>query len=92
LEKFLVIDPSKLNSKEREQLVRIFDEHAKTRLPSIIEQLNTKNLVRRAVDLAILQILQVEGNHEELLDSACASIARTIETLATLMKEGRAEE
>jgi hypothetical protein len=57
-----------------------------------IKQLKTKNPVRRAIDLAILEILEIleiKGNHEELLDSAYASISKTIYTLATLMKEGR---
>ena len=92
LQKFLVLDPSKLEPERRDQLIRVFEQHAKTKLPSIIEQLKTKNLVRRAIDLAILQALEIKGNHEELLDSAYASISRTIETLATLMKEGQVEE
>jgi hypothetical protein len=54
--------------------------------------LKTNNPIRRAIDLAILQALEIKEDHEKLLDSAYASIAKTIETLATLMKEGRVEE
>lgn len=92
LQRFLVLNPSKLNPEQKNQLIRVFEQHAKTKLPSIIEQLKTKHPVRRAIDLAILDILEIKGNHEELLDSAYASISKTIDTLATLMKEGQVDE
>lgn len=89
LQRFLVLNPSMLKPERRNQLIKIFEEHAKTKLPSIIEQLKTKNPVRRAIDLALLQALDIRGDHDQLLDSAYASISRTIDTLATLMKEGQ---
>jgi len=92
LQRFLVLDSSKLEPDQRDQLISVFDQCAKTKLPSIIEQLKTKNPVRRAIDLAVLQALEIKGNHEELLDSAYTSISGTIETLATLMKEGHTDE
>jgi type I restriction-modification system DNA methylase subunit len=92
LQEFLVLNPSKMKPQHRDKLLRVFDQYAKTELPSIIEQLKTKNPVRRAIDLAILEALEIKGNHEELLDSAYTSISRTIETLATLMKEGHTNE
>jgi hypothetical protein len=92
LQEFLVPNPSRMTKQHRDQLLRVFEEHAKTKLPSIIGQLKTNNPVRRAIDLAILQALEIKGNHEELLDSAYASIVKTIETLATLMKEGHMDE
>jgi len=92
LQEFLVPNPSRVTKQHRDQLIRVFEEHAKTKLPSIIGQLKTSNPVRRAIDLAILQALEIKGNHEELLDSAYASVSRAIETLATLMKEGQVEE
>jgi hypothetical protein len=92
LRRFLVLDSSKLEPDRRDQLISVFDQCAKTKLPSIIEQLKTKNTVRRAIDLAVLQALEIRGNHEELLDSAYTSISETIETLATLMKEGHTDE
>ena len=92
LQEFLVLNPSKMKPQHRDKLLRVFDQYAKTELPSIIEQLKTKNPVRRAIDLAVLQALEIKGNHEELLDSAYTSISRTIETLATLMKEGHTNE
>jgi hypothetical protein len=92
LQQFLVLDPATLTQQQKNQLVKVFDLHAKTRLPSIIEQLRTKNPVRRAIDLVILQILEIKGNHDEILDSAYSIVAETIKTLATLMKEGHTEE
>jgi hypothetical protein len=92
LQEFLVPILSKLKRQHKDQLLRVFDQCAKTKLPSIIEQLKTKNPVRRAIDLAILQVLEIKGNHEELLDSAYASMSRAIATLATLMKEGQVGE
>lgn len=89
LQDFLVLDPSKLNSEQRKQLEKVFDEKAKMRLPSILEQLETRNPVRRAIDTAILQALEIKEDHERLLDSAYASITKTIESLASLMKDGR---
>jgi hypothetical protein len=69
-------------------LLRVFDQYADLTLPSIKEQMKTKNPIRRVIDLAVLQALEIEGDNEKLLDSAYATILRTIETLATLMKEG----
>jgi type I restriction-modification system DNA methylase subunit len=92
LQRFLILDPSKLEPDLRDQLLSVFDQCAKTKLPSIIEQLKTKNSVRRTIDIAVLEALEIKGNHEELLDSAYASISGTIETLATLMKEGHTDE
>jgi len=92
LRNFLVLDPSRINSERRKQLEKVFKENAKVHLHSIIEQLKTNNPVRRAIDVAILQALEIKGDHEKLLDSAYASISTTIETLATLMKEGRTND
>ena len=55
-------------------------------------KLKTKNSVRRAIDLAMLQILEITGNHNEILDSAYKAVAEQITTLATLMKKGQTEE
>ena len=40
----------------------------------------------------MLQILEITGNHNEILDSAYKAVAEQITTLATLMKEGQTEE
>jgi hypothetical protein len=87
-----VLDPRRIKQNQKDNLLRIFDQFAEQELPSIIKQLKTNNPVRRAIDLAVLQALEIRGDHEKLLDSAYASIIKTIETLATLMKEGRVEE
>jgi phytoene dehydrogenase-like protein len=91
LQEFLTLDPAKLSQERKDQLVKIFDEQARTKLPSILEQLRTKNTGRKKIDLALLQALGIKGDHEELLNAAYLSVQRTIETLATLMKEDQAE-
>jgi len=92
LQEFLVPDPISLSHEQRDQLVRTFDEQARIKMPSILDQLRTKNSVRRSIDLAFLRALGVKGDHEELLNRAYISIEKNIETLATLMKEGQAED
>jgi len=91
LQEFLVLDPKSLTSQQKDRLLKVFDENAGVKLPSILEQLKTKNPFRRAIDLAILEVLGIKGNHERLLDATYASVAKTIETLATLMKEGQTD-
>ena len=76
---------------QKEHLLNVFDENAKVKLPSVLEQLKTKNSVRKAIDLAILEVLGIKGDREELLDSTYASITKTIKTLATLVKEGQTD-
>lgn len=88
LQEFLVLNPSKIDQAQKDNLLRVFDQYAELALPSIKEQMKTKNPIRRVIDLAVLQALEIEGDNEKLLDSAYATILRTIETLATLMKEG----
>jgi hypothetical protein len=91
LKKFLVPNPGKLSSEAKRKLIEIFEEHGKTQLPSIISQLKNNNPIRRAIDHAFLEALEIEGDNEKLLDSTYLTILKTIETLATLMKEGKAE-
>jgi len=91
LQQFLVLDPATLTQHQKQQLAKVFDLNAKTKLPSIIEQLKTKNPVRKAIDMAILQVLEIKGNLDKMLDSAYNAVAVEIETLATLMKEGQVE-
>jgi type I restriction-modification system DNA methylase subunit len=88
LQQFLVVDPSKLGQQQKKRLIQLFDEHAKTQLPSVLEQFTKQNPVRKAIDLAILEALGIKGNLEELLGSAYENVSKTIRTLATLMKEG----
>jgi hypothetical protein len=91
LQEFLVLDPKSLMPQQKEHLLNVFDENAKVKLPSVLEQLKTKNSVRKVIDLAILEVLGIKGDREELLDSTYASITKTIKTLATLVKEGQTD-
>jgi hypothetical protein len=88
LQNFLVLDPTKLNKEQKERLVRMFDRVAKTKLPSIHEQLKTKNKIRRAIDLTILDVLNIKVDKEGTLDLAYKNLAEKIEKLANLMNEG----
>ena len=92
LQQFFVLNPEKLNKEQKDDLIEVFNKYAVIKVPSILVQLKTKNPVRKEIDLAILRALEIKGNFEELLDSAYDSISKTIETLATLMKEGQSEE
>jgi DICT domain-containing protein len=92
LNEFLVLDPVTLSETQKDQLVTVFDKYASMPLPSIIEQLKTKNFVRKAIDLAILNVLGINGNQSEILDKAYATMVETIMTLAALMKKGQNEE
>jgi type I restriction-modification system DNA methylase subunit len=92
LKQFLVPDPERIEEKEKEHLLKIFDEYGGQALPSLVEQLKNKNPIRHAIDLAFLQALKIKGDHEKMLDSAYASISETIGTLATIMKEGRTND
>lgn len=92
LQKFFVLDPTMLTQQQKNHLINVFDKNAKTKLPSIIEQLRTKNLVRKEIDKALLQSLEIKGDYDEILDSAYRAIADIIKSLAIIMKEGRIEE
>jgi hydroxyethylthiazole kinase-like sugar kinase family protein len=92
LQQFLVLDTTTLTEQQKNKLVQVFNKNAKTKLPSILEQLKTKNTVRKAIDLALLQTLGIKGNLEEMLNSAYESVAESITTLATIMKEGKIED
>ena len=70
LQKFFVLDPAVLTQHQKNQLINVFDKNAKTKLPSIIEQLRTKNPVRKEIDIALLQSLEIKGDYDEILDSA----------------------
>jgi hypothetical protein len=87
LEDFWVLDPTKLNEQQKKLLIETFDKYAKKKLPSILEQLKSQNLVRKKIDLAILKILDLGVDSQGTLNLAYEGIARRIENLATLMKE-----
>ncbi|MBE3115842.1 N-6 DNA methylase, partial [Candidatus Bathyarchaeota archaeon] len=55
LQQFLILDPATLTQKQKNLLVKVFDEYAKTKFPAVLEQLKTKNSVRKAIDIAILE-------------------------------------
>jgi len=90
LQQFLVLNPTTLTKLQKNQLVKFFDMNAKTKLPSIISQLKTTSPFRKALDLAILEALEIKGNYNKILDSTYSTAAQQITTLASLMKEGRA--
>jgi type I restriction-modification system DNA methylase subunit len=88
LQQFLILDPLTLTRQQKNQLLKVFDKCAKSKLPAVLEQLKTKNPVRKIIDLAILQALEINGNNDEMLDSMYSSVAETIMKLSSLMKKG----
>jgi len=87
LNDFLVVDPSKLSSDEREILLDVFRKVKDVELPSILDQLRRKNQYRQVIDRAWLEILGYEGDADELLDGLYESLAYEIELLKKLMAE-----
>jgi len=85
---FLVLDPSKLTSRERKHLVGIFDGIRDKDLPDLLYQLKHRYPARKEIDKAFLQLLGYKGDMDGLLNRLYESLAHEIETLKELMREG----
>lgn len=86
LNSLLVPNPKKLTKKDRQKLLKIFEETKKASLPSISEQLTKKDDVRKNVDRVFLEILRYKNVSDEFLDNLYASIHNEIETINRLMR------
>ena len=86
LSRLLVPDPKKLTKKEREQLLKVFDEVKKVSFPSISEQLKRETEARKTIDKALLKLLNYEGDLDELLKKLYASIAQEVKIIDELMR------
>ena len=86
LESSLLLDTQALPNKNRKVLLHVFDEIKNEKLPSLLEQLRSKNPVRVKMDKAILKVLGYnEKRIGEMLDYLYPALAKEIEQLKTLM-------
>ena len=83
----LAPDPRKLNNKEREDLLNVFEETRDVEFPSIVEQLEKRHKARKLVDKAWLRILGYKGNVDVTINRLYKSLAKEIKLLKELMKE-----
>jgi len=84
LKDFLIPNIDEMSVENRSALIALFDKVAKIVLPSVLEQLTTKNSTRRMIDEAFLDLFKVKINLDEYYDA----ISKNILSLANIMKEG----
>ncbi len=87
LDRLLVPDPKKLTSKERRELLKIFDNLAKASFQSITEQLKSEDEKRKILDKTWLTILGYRGDQEKLLKELYNSISEEIKIINELMQQ-----
>jgi hypothetical protein len=92
LKDFLVPDLKRLSSDAQKILLETFRTVSKTELPSLLEQLRSKNKTRRAIDLAWLKVLGFKKDPEIFLDQLCSSLTEEIDLLKHIMAEGEEAE
>ena len=85
LEEFMVPDLDRLEKDELKSLLSVYDRVAKTRLPSILQQLKERSEVRRVIDEAFAKIFEMDID----LDKYYELVAKNIDALARIMKEGK---
>jgi hypothetical protein len=86
LEEIVVPDPkaSDLFEKQADQL---FDEIKDYQFPSILEQLQNKDPIRRKMDYICLDLIGFVGDRESFLDRLCSLLAEEIKILREILKE-----
>jgi len=57
LQEFMMLDFSKLSEHEKKKLLAVFEKNGKTSVPSLLEQIESKNIKRREVDKIFLRLL-----------------------------------
>lgn len=93
LRDFVMPDLANLTQKEISTLLEAFSRCGKKSLPSILEQLNTKNAARRDIDRCFLLMLGMpEEEMDTFLDRLYSVLAREISKLRDMMFEGREPE
>lgn len=83
LEDFLVPNLDGMSEENYSKLLSLFDKVGKEKLPSVLEQLATKNVTRRMIDDAFLEMFGIKVS----LDEYYESVQKKITTLANIMKE-----
>jgi len=83
----LILDPSKLSTKERSLLLEVFNKIQDVSFPCVLEQLQNKFWARVEIDKAILKVLAFnEQETNQLLDYLYPALTKEIEQLKTLME------
>lgn len=82
-----VINPMRLGQGEKKLLYDVFEKEAKRFLPSILEQLKSKNSIRVSIDEAFLKVLGfTQKETKDIVDYLYPALANEIEKLKTLME------
>lgn len=84
---FLILNIDSLSKNERKSLLDMFERMKDLKLPSILEQLRTKFVPRKEIDMMLLQFLGYSDKEAlQLLDYLYPALANEIEKLKTLME------
>ncbi len=79
LTSFDIFNLSKLDGKDKEELLKLFNELKGVSFPSIYEQYATNNEYRRKIDVVLLQILGFQSNQiEHLLNNLYVAISEEL--------------
>ncbi|MDI6904541.1 MAG: N-6 DNA methylase [Candidatus Bathyarchaeia archaeon] len=85
LNSLLVPNPKKLTRKEREQLLKVFNDVKNVSFPSITNQLKSEIEARKTIDKVWLKILNYKGDVDELVKKLYASISQEIRIIDELI-------
>ena len=93
LSEFTVPSFAKLSNQDVDRLLETFDKYGKASMPSLLEQLQENNDVRRKIDRTFLQLLGMPTKEiDAFLDILYTVLAREIGTLKEVMAEGRPQQ
>lgn len=87
LKETYVLDPRTLDSKEKHELLELFNTIVQSPFPSISEQLRVIHPARRKIDQTILKIIGFsEDETEDMLNYLYPALHSEIDKLRTLME------
>jgi len=82
-----ILDSKKLKKRDREQLLRLFEEIRTIEFPSILEQMKKEFAPRKKLDTELLKIMGYSENEiTRLLDYLYPALANEIEKLKVMME------
>lgn len=88
LREFLIPDFSNLSKKDRITLLDVFEKLGKTSMPSLLEQIKTKNKTRMEMDRAFLRLLgMAEEEMSDFLDNLYSILAREFDKLQGILSD-----
>jgi len=83
MREFMMLDFSKLSKQEEMELLAVFEKHGKTAMPSLLEQIETKNTIRMEVDKILLRLLgMTEDEINSFLDRLYSILGRELNKLS----------